>query len=344
MNIDTIDPANDPIWEAFTRETAEATPFHTGAWAKVLRDTDDFQPHYMVARGENGKIAAAIPLFEVNGARLVGVPFSDYCPPLLPDCEDSKALVAELKRTTNNGISGLELRGPSALDLEAEGFTKANAFSQHVIDLDGDIEELESRVRSSAQRTIRKAKRNGLTVRAGDTLADMERFYDLNMLTRRKHGLIPQPWRFFENIHRHMISGGSGVLLFCEYEGRAIAADMMLAYGKKLVGKFNASDRRYQALGPNHLLQMRCIELGVAEGYSEINLGRTEPEHEGLRRYKLSWGSREEPLPYYYYPADRIGSWSTGPLPGQQLMALFVRFGPSWALRMAGAAMYKRFA
>ena len=345
MQIDTIDPAHDPTWEAFIQETPEATPFHTGAWAKVLRDTYDFRPRYMVARKENGKLAAGIPLFEVNGSRLVGVPFSDYCPPLLPDSEDSKALVQELKRTTNNGTSSLELRGSSALDLEAEGFTRADAFVQHVIPLDADIQELEARFRANVRRTVRKAKRSGLTVRAGDTLSDMERFYELNMLTRRRHGLIPQPWRFFENIHRHVISGGGGVLLLCEYEGRAIAADVVLGYGTKLVGKFNASDLRYQALGPNNLLQMRTIELGVADGYSEINLGRTEPEHEGLRRFKLGWGSREEPLPYYYYPADQTGSWSTGRMPpGQQLMALFARYAPSWALRMASAAIYKRAA
>ena len=346
MKIDVIDPANDPAWEAFIQETPEATPFHTGAWAKVLRDTYDFQPRYMVTRHEDGTLSAGIPLFEVSNSRLVGVPFSDYCPPLLPDSEDSRALVQELKRTTSNGTSALELRGTSTLDLEAEGFAKADAFVQHVISLDGDMKELEARFRKNMRQAIRKAKENGLTVRAGDSLSDMERFYELNILTRRKHGLIPQPWRFFENIHRYMISTGCGVLLLCEYEGRIIAGDMMLAYGKKLVGKFNASDRRYQALGPNHLLQVRGIELGVADGYNEINLGRTELEHDGLRRFKKGWGSREEPLPYYYYPADQTGSWSTGQTPpgGQQLMALFVRFAPSWALRMAGAAIYRRAA
>lgn len=345
MQIETIDPAHDPSWEAFIQETPEATPFHTGAWAKVLRDTYDFRPRYMVARNERGKITAGIPLFEVCGSRLVGVPFSDYCPPLLPDSEDSKALVAELKRTTNNGTSALELRGSSALDLEAQGFTRADAFLQHVIALDANVEELEARFRANVRRTIRKAQRSGLTVRAGDKLSDMERFYELNMLTRRKHGLIPQPWRFFENIHRHVISCGGGVLLLCEYEGLAIAADLVLGYGTKLVGKFNASDSRYQKMGPNNLLLMKTIELGLADGYTELNLGRTEPEHEGLRRFKLGWGSREEPLPYYYYPADQAGSWSTGQTPpGQQLMALFARYAPSWALRMASAAIYKRAA
>ncbi len=345
MKIDFIDPAHDPIWEAFIQTTPEATPFHTGGWSKVLQDTYDFQPRYMVARNEVGMITAGIPLFGVNGSRLVGVPFSDYCPPLLPDSQDSRALIEELKLMTTNGTSALELRGPATLDLEAAGFRKGGAFVQHVIDLDGDVEEMETRFRKSVMRTIRKAKRNGLTVRTGETLADMELFYNLNLNTRRKHGLIPQPWRFFENIHRHMISSGRGTLLLCEYEGQVIAADIMLAYGTKLVGKFNASERQYQTMGPNHLLLMRTIEMGLAGGYTEINLGRSDPDQEGLRSFKLSWGSREEPLPYYYYPEDHAGSWSTGQLPpGQQLMALFARYAPSWALRMAGAAIYKRAA
>ena len=345
MQIETVDPTRDPGWEAFITDRPEATPFHTGAWAKVLRDTYNFEPRYMIARAESGKVEAGAPLFAVGGQRLVGVPFSDYCAPLIPDSAGGHALVEQLKLTATNGTKGLELRGPAVLDLSSEGFSKVDGFVQHTIMLDASLPEIESRFRGSVRRAIRKARRNGLTVRAADSLDDMQLFYNLNILTRRKHGLIPQPWRFFENIHRHMISGGSGLLLLCEHEGTVIAADLLLAQGTKLVNKFNASNATFQSLNPNNLLLMTAIELGVSEGYTELNLGRTEIDQEGLRRFKLGWGSREEPLPYYYYPQGQQGSWSSGNTPpGQRLMALFVRVAPSWALRMAGAAIYKRAA
>jgi lipid II:glycine glycyltransferase (peptidoglycan interpeptide bridge formation enzyme) len=173
----------------------------------------------------------------------------------------------------------------------------------------------------------------------------MRRFYRLNALTRKKHGLIPQPWGFFRNIQRHHMETGSGWLLLADHNGETIAGDLLLACKDKLVYKFNASDPRHLGLRPNNLLLYSAIEFGVERGFSEFDLGRCEEDNEGLRRFKLLWGSEEVPLNYYYYPQKGTGaSGITSNRIARRLLPVFVRFAPVWALSWAGGLLYRKFA
>lgn len=340
MQIDTIDPTREPSWERFLMRHPQATVFHAPAWARVIGETYGFRPRYLVAR-EGSEIVAGIPLFQVNGSRLIGLPFSDLCPPLLDDDATGRALLEAAKRAaSSDGVHTLELRG-GALDLEAHGFTRAAAYLHHEMPLDAPVETLIGRFRANTRQHVRQAERAGLTVRVTRAPEDMERFYALNVATRKKHGLIPQPRRFFQNIQRHVIDEGAGFLMLCEQEGRTIAADLQLVFKDTLVGKYNASDARFLHLRPNHLLMQRTVELGASLDYRSIDLGRCELENEGLRRFKLGWGATETPLSYYCYPPAGAASAAERTRGARRLLGLFVRFAPDWALRQAGALLYR---
>jgi hypothetical protein len=50
-----------------------------------------------------------------------------------------------------------------------------------------------------------------------------------------------------------------------------------------------------------------AIKLLIADGVSSLHFGRTAPDNEGLRRFKLSWGPTEETLPYLRFnPITRL--------------------------------------
>lgn len=339
MQIDTIDPTREPSWERFLMRHPQATIFHAPAWARVIGETYRFRPRYLVAR-EGTEIVAGIPLFQVNGSRLIGLPFSDLCPPLLDANATGRALLEAAKRAaSSDGVHALELRGGA--DLEAHGFARAAAYLHHEIPLDAPLETLLDHFRANARQHIRQAERAGLTVRVTRAPEDMERFYALNVATRKKHGLIPQPRLFFQNIQRHLIDEGAGFLMLCEHDDRTIAGDLQLVFKDTLVGKYNASDTRYLRLRPNHLLLQRTVELGVALGYRSIDLGRCELENEGLRRFKLGWGATETMLSYYCYPPAGAASAAERTRGARRLLGLFVRFAPNWALRQAGALLYR---
>ena len=346
MHVETINPLSDPSWEEFAAAQPRATAFHSTAWMRVLRDTYGFQPRYLAARGEDGRIRAGIPLARVGGGRLVGLPFSDLCPPLAADPEAGAALLAAARSLLERGeASSLEVRGRDGLALEPFGFRPGATFFYHEVSLEGEPAELEARIHGSTRRDVKRAIRQGVTVRRGETLEDMRAFYTLVVLTRKKHGVLPQPWRFFENIHRHLLPAGIAHLLLAEWEGRVVAGELLLSYGETLTDKFNVSDPRYLRLRPNHLLFHWGMELGRSLGYRRLDLGRTDPDAEGLRWHKRSWGAVESTVHYYYYPEVRRGATVSraGAAP-RRLLALLVRHAPAWTLQQAGSVVYRRLA
>lgn len=342
MQIETVDPTRDPAWEDFVRQAPGATVFHSTAWAKVLVETYGFQARYLAARNGAGRIIGGIPLVETRGRRLVSLPFSDQCAPLIADDATGLALIAAVKSTVRNGASSVELRGVPAADLAAQGFHATEAFVNHAVALDASFDEIERRFRKSTRHATRTARRLGVTVRHSTAREDMRRFYLLHTVTRKKHGLLPQPWQFFDNIHRHFVQRGGGHLLMAEHEGTLVAAGVELAFGDTLFSKFGASDARFKHLRANNLLHYSEVELGLSLGCRTLDLGRSDVTGAGLRSFKSRAGGVEKPLPYYHYPSPASNSVvaSSSSLP-RRALAVAVRFAPLWALRRAGALIYK---
>ena len=52
----------------------------------------------------------------------------------------------------------------------------------------------------------------------------MQEFYKLQCLTRKRHGLPPQPLHFFLNIHRHILSQNMGMIVLARHQGQPVAA------------------------------------------------------------------------------------------------------------------------
>jgi CelD/BcsL family acetyltransferase involved in cellulose biosynthesis len=342
--IATIDPRTSPEWEEFVLTRPDATVFHTAAWCKVVADTYRYTAPYVVARDEQGRITGGVPLMVVeswlSGRRLVGLPFSDICAPLLPANGREELLEAARDEVARLKATSVELRGPSSGGMPDCGFSNGTVFFRHVIDLD---DQMESRVESSARRAIRKAEKEGVTIRESAEPADMRRFYNLMVMTRRKHGLLPQPRRFFEKIHAQFMEPGQGQLLLAEHGGKVSAGDLLLRFRDQLVYKFNASDPRFLGLRPNNLLLWKAMQSGRDSGCRTLDLGRCEEDNEGLRRFKLLWGGREERLPYYQYPAEANGSAVLGSRRARAALSLFVKLAPGFAVQAAGSALYRNF-
>jgi CelD/BcsL family acetyltransferase involved in cellulose biosynthesis len=343
-SISIIDPRIAPEWEAFVRARPDATVFHTAAWCSVLAETYNYPTTYLVSRDAQGRVTGGVALMLVDSwlsrRRLVGLPFSDICTPLLPLEGAEALLMAARDEAGRRKASSVELRGPPTGYTLNSGFANSTTFHRHVIDLDA---QLESRVHSSARRAIRKAEREGVTVRVSSDTKDVRRFYELMVTTRRKHGLLPQPFRFFERLDNHFMKRGEGWLLLAELGGTTVAGDLLLRFGDQLVYKFNASDPRYLNLRPNNLLLWKAMQFGREEGCRTLDLGRCEEDNEGLRRFKLLWGSREEQLPYYLYNSGEAGAGLLSSQKTRSALALFVRFAPAFVLEAAGSALYRSF-
>jgi lipid II:glycine glycyltransferase (peptidoglycan interpeptide bridge formation enzyme) len=167
----------------------------------------------------------------------------------------------------------------------------------------------------------------------------MRTFFKLHCRTRRRHGLPPQPWRFFLNIQRHLLSAGLGFIATARLESRPLAAAVFFHDDRQALYKFGASDYAFQQLRPNNLVMWAAMKRCAERGLAALNLGRTSLSHEGLRRFKLGLGSEEEEIRYVKYDfaakqfvrdVDRVEGWFN---------RVFARL-PLPVLRLAGAVLY----
>lgn len=347
MYVKTIDPTTDARWDAFVLAHGFSTIFHHSAWARVLKDTYRYSPSYYVVEGEAGDIIAAAPFYRISswltGSRLVCLPFSDFCFPLSHRPEDTRLLLSSAKEEVDSGqASHLEIRGwRDTSDPIELGLVGSWCYVVHAATLARDPEECKWRLHHRALRSLKKAQKLGLTVRDNGGEADVADFYRLVVATRKKQGLPPQPYSFFRAIHRHLIEPGHAFLAVAEHEGRIIAGSLFLRFRDTITYKFNASDRSYLQLMPNHLLIWHALQKACSEGYGYLDFGRCAVDNAGLRVFKSQWGTQEGDLCYYYYPAVRgIGAISGSSLK-YRAMATVTQRMPDTVLRLAGAAMYR---
>jgi hypothetical protein len=252
---------------------------------------------------EEGKIVTLLPFMEIRswltGTRGVSLPFTDECAPILPDdIGYGGTLLRVIDHAGARGWKTIEFRGRG----QGMGNLPASAeYMTHDLDLSPGEEILFSRYRSNVQRNIRRAEREGISVANDPTPDGVREFYRLNCLTRREHGLPPQPLRFFENLRTHVLEKGFGMLLLARRGGKAVAGAMFLHFAGKAVYKYGASDRRHQELRPNNLVFRQGIRDLCRKGVRTLSFGRTDLHHEGLRQFKLSWGAAEKTLQYVKY-------------------------------------------
>jgi hypothetical protein len=297
-----VNPLNIENWDRLLEDHGGATIFHSSSWAKVLSETYRYNPKYFV-RFYNDKLLALLPLMEIRsiftGKRAVSLPFTDFSPPLYKDEESFAGLMEEaVKHGAEVDWKRIEIRGsiPGILTEQP-----AAEYLTHDLNLSSDEEGIRSRVRDSTMRQVRKAAREGVTIDEQPSTEGIQQYYRLNRLTRKRHGLPPQPFSFFTSIYKNIISKGMGTVYLATYRGKCVAGAIFFHFKDQVLFKFGASDNRYRQLGINNLVMWEAIKGCAGGHYRNLNFGRTDPDNHGLRRFKSGWGSTESKVTYYSY-------------------------------------------
>jgi len=301
--LEIINPASYPEWNDVVLSTPDYSFFHSSGWMNVLQITYNYEPLCFVYK-ISGVINALIPTMIVNsfvtGRRMVCLPFSDYCAPLeIHDHLLFEDLFNEiLNYAKSEKLSSIEIRGGNNF---LENVVSSNHFYVHSLELNKSEEELFAGFSGSTRRNIKKAIREGVIVRIEDTMKAVNRFYDMNCVTRRYHGLPPQPRSFFKNIFTEIIEKNKGVVISAFYNEELIASSLFLQFGNKVIYKFGASNRAYLHVRPNNIVIWEAIKYYNNKGCEELNFGKTETGNEGLKRFKIGWGASEEIINVYKY-------------------------------------------
>jgi hypothetical protein len=342
--IQPINPLQYPNWDALVTSLPNFSFFHSVAWAKVLVETYGYAPNYFVTKGVSD-LRSLLPLMEVDswltGRRGIALPFTDDCEPLCPDGDSFKKLFQNaIEFGKERGWKYLACRGGRKF------FERAPAslsFYGHSLNLASGEERLFGRLESSVRRAIRKAEKNGVTVEISQSPEAMNVFYSLQCKTRKKHGLPPQPFSFFLNIHKYILLRNYGIVAVASWQKMPIAASVYFHLGDRAIYKYGASDEKFQHLRGSNLVMLEAIKWYLQKGAKKIHLGKTSMANEGLRRFKLGWGTSEEKIEYFKYDfrkknfvtdSDEAFGWHN---------RIFQSL-PSYISRIAGNVLYRHWA
>jgi hypothetical protein len=363
-----IDPIGDSRWADLVKRHPHGSVFHSPEWLEALRRTYGYRPVALTSSPRGVELADGIPFCEVkswiSGSRLVSLPFSDHCQPLVELSGDLAAFLSRVREHCGRSkwkyveIRPLELpkgdTGAMNVPVKSEdgyedrnsvrlngcegSFVKYEEYNLHNINLRCDLGTLFSNFhRSCIQRKIQRAKREGLEYEAGRSESNLAKFYNLLLLTRRRHGLPPQPMAWFRNLLDCL--GESLTIRVASKAGCPIAGILTLRFKSTLMYKYGGSDATLHHLGAMPMLFWKAIQEEKQRGAEAFDLGRSNMDNPGLTAFKERLGAACSKLEYFRL-GYRRPELSTACSRMRVVHAVFARM-PSRLAQMAGSVLYR---
>lgn len=336
-----IDPITDRSWEDLRARAGGGTIFEHPGWLQLLRQQYGYDISAWCLTDDSSRLVAGLPVARVSsrltGTRLVALPFSDTCSPLVD--AGARASLAQLAEAVAEQRSAMQL----GLEVRAElpgapGGQLGKTYVRHLLPLEADVDAVCRRfVKSQVRRGIAKARREGVTVDRRTDEESLHRFYRLHLQTRQHQGVPTQPKRFILRFAR-LFEAGLGFVLIARHRDRDAAAAVFLSCGETLTYKYGASDRRLLHVRPNNLLFMEAIDWGCRNGQRTLDFGRTDLANGGLRAFKQGWGAEEVPLRYTHFGVQPAGDASSLT---ERALGATIRRAPTGVGRLIGEALYR---
>ncbi len=244
-----------------------------------------------------------------------------------------RGLTADPRLGGNLEIRGIKAPAPWSTD---------DSFEQWSLDLTRPFAEVQRAADRNFRRQVKRATSEAFKIEHGDSDAMLRRFYAIQLETRRRLGVPPQPFRFFSLV-REVFAPSHGLEIWlASSAGCDQAAVVVLRDGPMLYAKWSARAAE-SAAGASHLLFFSILEHHAGKATS-LDLGRTDTRNTGLARFKAEMGAKPVPLPYSYFPrAPRHTSAEDPDRAGSRLTRIWRRV-PLPVTRAVGAIAYRYLA
>jgi CelD/BcsL family acetyltransferase involved in cellulose biosynthesis len=343
MSVRVINAQNKQLWPSGAEHNLSSL-FSSPLWIETLTRTYGFEilASTFTWPGEIQDAVLFSHVSDLRGERIVCLPFSDYCDPLVQDAEAWQEAIKPIL-ALSLPVTLRCLR--NEIPVNDSRFATVGRLMWHSVDLRRSEEELWAGFSGSARQNVRKAERSGVVVREARSLEAVRVFHRMHCHVRKsKYRLFAQPAAFFDNLYQ--IFGVSQLLtvLLAEVDGFPIAGVFYLEWGDTLYYKFNASvDQRYC---PNDLLAWEGIRLGQRRGLAHLDFGVSDPVQLGLIRYKRKYATQERSVSVLrWQPPDHVN------MRGDRVGRMFNRITqlltdpavPDEITRAAGDELYRYF-
>jgi hypothetical protein len=327
-----------PLWRSILGRFPGATFYHSEGWIEAVREAYSMRLE-LVTQYRNGELRAAGVFARSKGlfsTRLTALPFSDCAEPLAIDDEARADLMAAL--ASANPRMSIEVRGAAG----PAPWQNIDCFGHWTLDLKRPYKEISAKFSRTVKYGIRRAMKDNLHIDRGTGLDYLARFYDLQLETRRRLGVPPQPFKFFATVYEKFARGDNCEIWFARHEGRDHAGLVILRSGDRLCYKWGARIENGHP-GANHFLVANLLEA-YAEKATSMDFGRCDTRNQGLVRSKSELGCEPRALPYAFFP-KAPNHVSSEVLSGPARLASVVwKRLPLPVTRVLGEALYRYIA
>ena len=324
-----------PVWRSALATLPGATLYHGERWLEALRTCygSDLRVVTLHRRGELRAAAVFAYSKRLFSSRLVSIPFSD-CGEVLAVDDEARAEFMRALGSSNQAKS-MEVRGTAG----AAPWVNVDCFAHWTLDLNHSFADLYSALSRTVRNGVKRGRKGGIQIERGTGIDLISRYFELQLETRRRLGVPPQPLKFFKSVHEKFSVNGDCEVWFATKEGRDLAGLVLLREGDLLGYKWGARTEGAHP-GANHLLVVSVLEEYAGKARS-MDFGRCDSRNEGLVNSKIYMGCTSRPLPYAFIPtAPRHISSEVLSGPAKVLSSAWKRL-PLWATRLLGAAMYR---
>jgi CelD/BcsL family acetyltransferase involved in cellulose biosynthesis len=343
MQLYTLNPLQDGRWDDLVSSHPRSSAFHQRGWIEALAKTYRYRPVVLTCAPPGVRLSDGL-VCEIDswitGSRLVSLPFSDHSEPLLNDAGESIELgewMREERRRHNwKYVEFRPLSGNSDL---SSLLVPSQSFWFHSLDLKPSLDQVYGNFHKSCiQRRIQHAERQELSYEKGRSDQLVNEFYELLMITRSRHQLLPQPRAWIHNLIGCM--GENAEIRVVRKGSTAVAAILTLRHRRTIVYKYGCSAGEFHSLAGMPLLFWKLIQESKTEGMDEIDFGRTDMENVGLTQFKDRFGTLRKRLTYYRYGDYGPKAGSVFDVPATR--ALFAALPHALSSRLGGM-VYRHF-
>lgn len=267
------------------------TLFHSEPWRQTIEHAFELKILEFKPKSEPDGSAYYAVLSDIRGERVICTPFSDFCDPTLTTGPGWREFTAHL-RSFQRPVTIRPFR--NRLAIEDHSFEQRRELLWHGIDLGNGAEQVWEGLKSKNRTAIRRAEKQGITLRWSSSIEDLRTFHMMHVdLRKSKYRMLAQPFGLFEGLHDRF--GDDMALLLAEdADGDPVAAMIYFAWNGIWYYKFSASyPRQYR---PNAAMIMAACREGEARGLRLLDMGRSDIDQPGLVEFKRTFASEEVAL------------------------------------------------
>lgn len=314
-----IEITDQTIWDNFVTNSPFGHPLQLWAWGEVKRKNGWEPVRLGVQVGDHLEVAVQILYWKIPKTKfkLAYVPRGPVIDPLsgdLPALLESVAACAKLNHAIQLKIEpawqGVKL--PEAWKQSNDNVLLAKTYC---IDLNQDEETLQAGIQSKARQYIRKAEREGVSIRRVVDSNELSKVMSVYKDTADRAGFALHS----EEYYRALLEKGNehNYLLVAEKDSQVVAFVWILAAGKTAFELYGGMTREGAKLHGNYALKAHAMQQMKSEGFEIYDFnGRL---NDGVSHFKSLWGAVETdwigsfnlPLKGMYYKAWRV-AWPVG--------------------------------